>query len=267
MYKAVFTDMDGTLLTEQHTVSHITQKKIAQLADAGILVIPISARPLHGMLHITEHVFPKETPIVSLNGSYIWHNGNILYQAAVPLAEAEAVNRLASKHPVSAMYYSQMEWYANDYTDAVKKEQKITQVQVTVQPFEKTIVTWTEKQTGPNKILIAGDPALILAVEQEMLEHFGDRVNIFKSQPKYVEVMNREASKTKAMQFIMEMYGLKQEEVIAIGDNYNDKGMIEFAGLGIAMGNAPEEIKAVADMVTDTNNQDGVARVLDKIFS
>ncbi len=79
--------------------------------------------------------------------------------------------------------------------------------------------------------------------------------------------MNRDASKTKAMQFLMEMYGLKQEEVIAIGDNYNDKGMIEFAGLGIAMGNAPDEIKAAADMVTDTNNRDGVASVLDKIFA
>ena len=267
MYKAVFTDMDGTLLTEQHTVSHFTQKKISQLISKGILVIPISARPLHGMLHITEHVFPQDIPVVSLNGSYIWHKESIIYQAAVPLAEAEAVNKLATKYPVSAMYYSQMEWYANDHTDAVKKEQKITPVHATVQPFEKTIAAWTEKKTGPNKILIAGDPAVILAVEQEMLQFFGHTVNIFKSQPKYVEVMNSEASKTKAMQFIMDMYGLKQEEVIAIGDNYNDKGMIEFAGLGIAMGNAPDEIKAAADMVTDTNNRDGVASVLDKIFA
>jgi Cof subfamily protein (haloacid dehalogenase superfamily) len=267
MYKAVFTDMDGTLLTEQHTVSHITQKKIAQLIDAGILVIPISARPLHGMQHITDHVFPKNIPIVSLNGSYIWHKGSIIYEAAVPLAEAAAVNSLAAKHPVSAMYYSQMEWYANDHTDAVKKEQKITRIPITVQPFEKTFETWTEKQSGPNKILIAGDPALIFAIEQEMLQLFGEKVNIFKSQPKYVEVMNRSASKTSAMQFIMNIYGLKQEEVIAIGDNYNDKGMIEFAGLGIAMGNAPDEIKDAADMVTDTNNRDGVATILDKIFS
>ncbi len=267
MYKAVFTDMDGTLLTEHHTVSHITQKKISQLIHEGILVIPISARPLHGMLHITSHIFPQDIPIVSLNGSYIWHKNNIIYEAAVPLAEAEAVNALAAKHPVSAMYYSQMAWYASHNTDAVKKEQKITPVQVTVQPFDKTITTWNEKSTGPNKILIAGDPSLILAIEQEMLQHFGNSLNIYKSQPKYLEVMNRAASKTCAMQFIMEMYGLKKEEVIAIGDNYNDKGMIEFAGLGIAMGNAPEEIKAAADMVTDTNNRDGVARVLDKLFS
>ena len=57
----------------------------------------------------------------------------------------------------------------------------------------------------------------------------------------------------------MNQYGILQQEVIAIGDNYNDKEMIEFAGVGVAMGNAPEEIKLVADFVTDTNNDDGVA--------
>ena len=64
----------------------------------------------------------------------------------------------------------------------------------------------------------------------------------------------------------MEMYQLKQEEIIAIGDNYNDQGMIEFAGMGIAMGNAPDSIKQVANDITDTNNQDGVAKALIKYF-
>ena len=79
--------------------------------------------------------------------------------------------------------------------------------------------------------------------------------------------MNHAASKTNAMQFIMKMYGLEKDEVIAIGDNYNDKGMIEFAGMGVAMGNAPEEIKAAADIITDSNNSDGVAKALEKLFT
>ncbi len=259
--------MDGTLLTQNHTVSHTTKRKINQLISQGILVIPISARPLHGMLHITENIFPNDIPVISLNGSYIWHKGNIISQVNVLLPEAEGVNTLASKHPVSAMYYSQMDWYASNNTDAVKKEQKITPVPVTIQPFEKTITKWDEQKSGPNKILIAGEPSLILKVEKELLEQFGDNLNIYKSQPKYVEVMNMAASKTNAMQYIMEMYGLKKEEVVAIGDNYNDKGMIEFAGLGIAMGNAPDEIKAAANMVTDSNNRDGVAKALEKLFA
>lgn len=267
MYKAVFTDMDGTLLREDHSVSAVTQQTIQRLINKGILIIPISARPLHGMLPITNPIFPKDVPVVSLNGSYIYHNGSVIYQINVSLPEAEAINELAEKHPVSAMYYSQMEWYANADTDAVKKEQRITPVPVTIEPFAQTVSVWEAQKSGPNKILIAGDASLILNVEQELLTTFGDALNIYKSQPRYVEVMNHAASKTNAMQFIMKMYGLKKEEVVAIGDNYNDKGMIDFAGLGVAMGNAPEEIKAVADMVTDTNNSDGVAKALDKLFA
>jgi Cof subfamily protein (haloacid dehalogenase superfamily) len=267
MYKAVFTDMDGTLLQENHTVSEASKQIIQHLIKEGIPVIPISARPLHGMLHITDAVFPADIPVVSLNGSYIYHNGAIIYQIDVTLQEAEAIHALASKHPVSAMYYSQMQWFADAESAMVKKEQRITPVPITVQPFDKTIVEWEQKKAGPNKILIAGDAPLILNVEQELLQQFGSTLNIYKSQPRYVEVMNHAASKTNAMQIIMKMYGLQQSEVVAIGDNYNDKGMIEFAGLGIAMGNAPEEIKAAANMITDSNNNDGVAKALKKIFA
>ena len=97
MYKAVFTDMDGTLLREDHTVSHTTKKTIQKLINKGILVIPISARPLHGMLHITDTIFPQDIPVVSLNGGYIYHNGSIIYQIDVSIPEAEGINKLAEK--------------------------------------------------------------------------------------------------------------------------------------------------------------------------
>jgi hypothetical protein len=267
MYKAVFTDMDGTLLRKDHTVSHKTRQTIQRLTDQGILVIPISARPLHGMLHITENIFPKEVPIVSLNGSYIYHNGDIIYEVKMPLPETAAIHDLVQGHPVSAMYYSQMEWYAHDMTDAIKKEQRITPVAVRIQPFRETYNGWEQQQAGPNKILIAGDEKIILSIEAKLLEQFSDHLNIYKSQPRYLEAMHPSASKSNAIHFIMDMYGLQKHEIVAIGDNYNDKGMIEFAGLGVAMGNAPEEIKAVADFVTDTNNHDGVAKALEHFFS
>lgn len=267
MYKAVFTDMDGTLLRKDHTVSSKTKQTIQQLIAKGILVVPISARPLHGMLYITDPIFPQEVPVVSLNGSYIYHDGKIVYQVNMPLHEASAIHDLSEKYPVSTMYYSQMEWFANGMTDAVKKEQKITPVPITIQPYQQTHDAWEQQQAGPNKILMAGDEKVILSVEAALLEKFNGSLNIYKSQPRYLEAMHPDASKSNAIRFIMNMYGLQQHEVIAIGDNYNDKGMIEFAGTGIAMGNAPEEIKAVADFVTDTNNHDGVAKALDHFFS
>lgn len=267
MYKAVFIDMDGTLLKKDHTVSSVTKKAIQYLTAQGILVVPISARPLHGMLPITNTVFPNNNPIVSLNGSYIFQEQLITYNVHVSLPETLAVHEVVTTHPVSAMYYSQMEWYGYPATDAIKKEQRITPVPITVQPFQQTLEIWNQQQMGPNKILIAGDAKLILTIEEELLAKYGTQLNIYKSQPRYLEVMNKEASKSKAIKILMAQYNLQQHEIIAIGDNYNDKGMIEFAGAGVAMGNAPDEIKEVANYVTDTNNNDGVAKALHHYFA
>ena len=267
MYKAVFIDMDGTLLRKDHTVSKVTKDAITQLIKQDILVVPISARPLHGMLPITNTFLPEGATVVSLNGSYIYQQQIITYNVSVSVPEAAGVHDVVEKQPVSAMYYSQMEWYAYPNTEATKKEQRITPVPITIQPFKQTLCAWEQQQTGPNKILIAGNEKLILSIEEELLAKYKGRLNIYKSQPKYLEVMHIEASKSKAIQFLMAQYGLHRDEIVAIGDNYNDKGMIEFAGVGVAMGNAPEAIKEVADYVTDTNNNDGVAKALNHFFA
>lgn len=267
MYKAVFIDMDGTLLRKDHTVSSVTAQTIKKLISQGILVVPISARPLHGMLHITNEIFPDDTPIVSLNGGYIVHYQSVIQQIDLSVNDAISIHENVLHDDVSVMYYSQMNWFTSATSELVKKEQRITPVPITIQPFANTISLWQEQQTGPNKILIAGDATKILAIEANLLQLHGDRLNIYKSQPRYLEIMHPAASKAKAILFLMDKYGLQQQEIIAIGDNYNDKGMIEFAGLGIAMGNAPDEIKAVADYITDTNNNDGVAKALQHFFN
>jgi Cof subfamily protein (haloacid dehalogenase superfamily) len=266
MYKAAFIDMDGTLLRKDHTVSEQTQKLISQLINKGILIVPISARPLHGMQPILQTFIPAHIPVVSLNGSYIYHNGDIIYQVNINAAEAEAVHQLVSEYPVTPIYYSQMDWYAHTDNPATQKEQKITPIPVTIQPASVTLQHWANQQNGPNKILIAGDPGHILELEKALVNQFGRSLNIFKSQPRYVEVIQQQASKTLAMQMLMNKFGIAQQEVVAIGDNYNDKDMIAFAGMGVAMGNAPDEIKQAADFITDTNNNDGVAKALQQFF-
>jgi hypothetical protein len=267
MYKAVFLDMDGTLLRKDHTISEVTKKAIKQLLDQGIIVVPISARPLHGILPITENVFPESIPVVSLNGSYIFHSNEIIHQVDIALPHAISIHNELAGIDVAAMYYSQMDWYASVDRAEVKKEQKITDVKITIQPFEQSLAIWEAAKSGPNKILIAGDKELIIEIEQKLLLLHEGELNIYKSQPRYLEVMHLQASKTKAIEFLIKKYGILQSEIIAIGDNYNDVGMIEFAGVGVAMGNAPDEIKQVADYVTDTNNNDGVAKALAHFFN
>ena len=266
MYKAVFIDMDGTLLKSDHRVSDANKQALHKLQKKGILVVLISARPLHGILPISKGVVTDDMPVVSLNGGYIVHNKEVIFQSAISLPDATTIHRELKDTELSSMYYSRMDWYAEIENDRIKKEQKITPVKIKIQPFQQTLEAWEEQASGPNKVLIAGDRALILSIEERLNELHKGQLNIYKSQPNYLEVMSLEASKAKAIQFIIDRYGIDKKEIIAIGDNYNDKGMIEFAGMGIAMGNAPEEIKLVANYVTDTNNNDGVAKALHHHF-
>jgi len=266
MYKAVFLDMDGTLLRKDHTISDVTKNIIQDLLNKGIIIVPISARPLHGILPITQHVFPESIPVVSLNGGYILHNKEIIYQADIALPETATIHRELENYDVAVMYYCQMEWYATVDRTEVKKEQRITEIKIKIQAFEQSLQEWEARKSGPNKILIAGDKELINDIEKRLVELHKGKLNIYKSQPRYLEIMNLDASKAAAVQFLAGRYGILQNEIIAIGDNYNDKGMIEYAGMGVAMGNAPDEIKAAANYVTDTNNHDGVAKALAHFF-
>jgi Cof subfamily protein (haloacid dehalogenase superfamily) len=266
MYKAVFIDMDGTLLSSDHTISEANKSAIQKLIDKGIIVVPISARPLHGMQHIINTVFPETMPVVSLNGSYIYFNKKVIRDIDIALYHTVAIQRELENFDVATMYYSKMDWFATATNDRIAKEQKITPVLIKIQPFIQILSGWEQQDTGPNKILIAGDKDLILTIEEKLVAAHKDELNIYKSQPSYLEVMNTEASKTKAIQFLQGKFGILQHEIVAIGDNYNDIGMIEYAGMGIAMGNAPDDIKSKADHITDTNNNAGVAKALDYIF-
>ena len=225
MYKAVFIDMDGTLLTSGHSISAANKEAIHKLINKGILVVPISARPLHGILHITEKILPPDISVVSLNGSYIFHNGKIIYEAAMSLPDALAIYNEVKLYDTSVMYYSRMEWFAVAESALVKKEQRITPVKIIIQPFHQTIKYWEQQNSGVNKILIAGDKKLIRDIEQRLLAVHEGKLNIYKSQPSYLEVMQPDASKKKAIEFLLDKYGISQSEIIAIGDNFNDKEM------------------------------------------
>jgi Cof subfamily protein (haloacid dehalogenase superfamily) len=266
MYKAVFIDMDGTLLQKDHTISDTSKEVIKKLLDKGVLIVPISARPLHGILPISRQLFPDTIPVVSLNGSYIFLNGEIIYESAVPVEDVIKVHKEIAPHDVSAMYYSQMDWYAEADNAHIQKEQKITDIKIKIQPFHLTVKEWKTNRNGPNKILIAGNPDIINSIEKNLIDQYSDKLNMSKSKTTYLEVMSLTSSKTKAIQFLLERYGITKNEIIAIGDNYNDKEMIEFAEVGVAMSNAPDEIKEVADYVTATNNEDGVAKALNHFF-
>jgi len=267
MYKGVFIDIDGTLIKSDHTVSPATISTIKKIKDQHILVALVSARPLHGIRPISDAVGLADLPLASLNGSYIAFKGDILFESYIDSAIVARLHEQLQPYNATIIYYEHQQWYAEERNHHIVKEQKITPVPVTIQPFETTLAHWQQIGRGPNKILVIQEAAVIAKIEDDLKPLHDAELNMYTSKPIYLEMMNKSASKTNAIRFLIDRYHIKQEETIAIGDNFNDKEMIEFAGKGIAMGNAPDAVKAVADYVTDTNNNDGVALALTKFMN
>lgn len=266
MYKAVFVDVDGTLITSDHTVSEQTKQTIHKLLEKKVPVVLVSARPIDGILPISKRIGTLDLPVASLNGGYIVMNNEVIFESFIDLDTVAKLHDQLMSYGVTLLYYQQRECFAEVMDKHVEKEQKVAKVPVVIQPFAVTLDQWKAKSTGPNKILIVSTPDAVRKMQKTLLAQYGNTLNICSSKPSYLEIMNSAASKTNAIKFLLNIFNLKQEEIIVIGDNYNDKEMIEFGGMGIAMGNAPDEVKAAANFVTDTNNNDGVHKALVKFM-
>jgi Cof subfamily protein (haloacid dehalogenase superfamily) len=267
MYKAVFLDMDGTLLRSDHSVSEATRQKIRTLIGKDISVILVSARPLNAVLPTFRELgLPAGDPIVTLNGSYIVENEQPVFQATIDLETTRGISEEVRPFKATIAYYLQREWFAEWSDSWTEHEQKIMDIPIRIAPLDELLREWSARGIGPNKMMVMNEPASIAQTERHLKSVYNGRLNIYTSKPTYLEVMDPRGSKANAVRFIIGRLGLDRSEVIAMGDNFNDVEMIQFAGLGIAMGNAPDEIKAVAGYVTDSNNEDGVRKALEKFF-
>ena len=268
MYKAVFLDMDGTLLRSDHSVSEETVQTIQLLAKKDVSVILVSARPLNAVLPTFRRIgLPETDPIITLNGSYIVENDQPIFQATVDLETTARVTEEVRPYKATIAYYVQREWFSEVKDAWTDHEQKIMDVPVGVRPISSLIKDWGVRKVAPNKMMVMSEPGNIAGIQKHLRSIYNGRLNIYPSKATYLEVMDSRGSKSNAVKFVSERLGLVPSEVIAMGDNYNDVEMIQFAGVGVAMGNAPDDIKAVADYVTDTNNNDGVRKAMEKFFS
>ncbi len=264
MYKAVFIDIDGTLIKSDHSLSKATIDIIQKLKDKGILVVLVSARPLHGILAIAEEAGLMDSPIAALNGASISLNGAMLFESSIDAALTSDIHEQLQQYSTTIIYYKKMQWFAENKDFYTDYEQKITEVPIIIEPFDRTLTHWQREKTGPDKILVIAEAAVNTEIQNSLKPIFSGNLNMYTSKPTYLEIMNIDASKLNAVKLLIDRYQISREDIITIGDNFNDEEMIAFAGTGIAMGNAPDEVKAKAVYVTDTNNNDGVAKAIAK---
>ncbi|MFC4775568.1 Cof-type HAD-IIB family hydrolase [Paenibacillus sp. GCM10023252] len=240
-YKLIALDMDGTLLNEQSEISEENQYWIQRAQDAGIIVSFSTGRGFRSALPYAEQL-KLETPMITVNGGEIWQKPHVLHRRELMnAADIRRMHELALKHGEP--------WYwAYSTDDIYNKEKWIDPVDDYDNHHWLKFGYYTEND----------------AVRQQILEEVESwqALEITNSSPWNLEMNPLGVSKASALRELCEVLGITMDEVVAVGDSLNDIAAIREAGLGVAMGNAQDTVKAAADVVTLSNQEHGVADVI-----
>ena len=261
-FKMICLDIDGTLLNSQHQISETTKKAIQATTNIKkIPIILVSARMPKGIIYLQQELNIAE-PIICYSGALtLAKDSTVLANQVIPIPLLANILPVLQSKNVHISVYKDDEWYVEKPDIWSEQELKITNIKPTYRKLNKLLALWGNQHTGPNKLLCMSEPSTI----QTLLDNItNENLNIYPSKPTYLEIMPKNSSKTSAIKFLLKQYKLDRTELMVIGDNYNDIDMLTYAGLGIAMGNAPNDVKKCADAVTFTNDEDGVTAALTK---
>lgn len=264
MYRLLALDLDGTLLTPQHIITQRTYDALHKAVAAGMKLVVATGQTLD-VLRVVCADLPLSGPQIIYNGAIIAdiNSSAILYEQLVPEEHILPTLDTMRNFGLHRVYHTHQRVYADRDTPNARNWYR--------PPVPPAVEVDDVASLYPQpciKLVGVGEPAT-LREKRRALEHLlADELYVTQASRELLEFLHPAVSKGHALSLIAQMLHIAPEEVVAIGDNHNDIGMLRFAGLGIAMGNAHDEVKAAADYVTLRNTEDGVAVALEeKILS
>ena len=261
-YRAIALDLDGTLTNHEKVVTPKTREALLQAAANGAVIILASGRPTYGIEPVAEclELNQRGGYILSYNGGNIVNakTGEKLFSQFLPDEVIPELYAYAKEHGHALLGYAGNEIITEMPDDQyVKEESRINKMNI-----RKVENLFEAMEPHPTKLLMTGDPTLMLKAEKELVEKLGDRMDIFRSAPFFLELVPKGIDKAKSLTRLLTKINLTPADLIAFGDGYNDLSMLKLAGMGVAMENAAPEVRAEADYVTLSNEEDGVAAAL-----
>lgn len=263
-YRAIFSDIDGTLLNSEHIVTEKTAEAIRENIGRGVLFALTSARSPAAIRPIMQKNDFK-CCMIACNGALILdEEGRLCYERGLSVRETgDIVAFVEAFWPgVTWNLYTAEEWIVKSRTaPAIVREEGI----VGVRAREGSVRTLDETAKIA-KVLCMCSPAIIEAVERTMRQRF-PKYTVARSSDRLLEITQAGVNKAQAIKLLCGARNIPMEQTLAFGDGYNDLGMLKAAGQGIAMGNAPAAVRAEADAVTLDNDRDGIAVFLNRNFT
>jgi Cof subfamily protein (haloacid dehalogenase superfamily) len=259
-YKLLALDIDGTILNDRRELTDNTVMAIKKAIDSGVHVTLCTGRPIQGVKWLVEKL-GIETPVITYNGAEIVDpvTNEILFKNQLLPEDAVKIAEWGKDRDVTLIIWSQGKLYGYPMNERVEFYKQIA----LTEPKEATDIKGLAEK-GITKIIWFDEIDRINQLKTQLKETDFKSVTYVTSNPKFLEFFNSEVSKRISMERLAEILGVSREETVAIGDGYNDVPMLEGAGLSIAMGNAPDDIKALCKAVTDDNNNDGVAKAIER---
>ena len=264
--KLICSDIDGTLLNIDRELSPKTITVIKELSRIPFILI--SSRMPQAMKHLQGELDISHLPLIAYNGGLILEGEEVLQSTEISIKLTESICNFSANTNIHTSLYHGYHWFVPEMDYWANRESNNTKVKPQVQDIDKTLVQWKEKNIGAHKIMCMGDENEIDTLANYIEEHHSDQIIGYRSKPTYLEISPVTISKKTAIAALLDLKypELSLENVLAFGDNYNDIEMLAAVGTGVAVQNAISEVTAVADEITLSNIEDGVAIFLENSF-
>ena len=272
-YKLICIDMDGTLLNSNHKISKISKSTLREAYNRGVHVVISTGRTYVDAVAYSD-LIGLNCPIIACTGAIIKekHSNDVIHKSVIDEELCKKLLKIFNKHNVKPIFNSVYKMYCGDLKlkigmeflkiiGIINRDVKLNYIKNEEEWFD---VFKYEKNNIIKCEIMNGNRRKIYNIRKELENLSG--IEITSSSNHNIEITKKGASKGRAIEILASYYNIKHEEIIAIGDSYNDISAIEFAGMGIAMGNANERVKKKSNYVTDSNDNDGVAKVIEKFI-
>ena len=264
-YKLIALDLDGTLKNTNNEITPQTKEALIKAQEMGIKIVLASGRPTPGLRHEAKELDLEKYGgyILSFNGARVVDvkTKDTIYEQTLTIDEAKKAYDRAKEYGLACMTYEDDMIVTEDIDD------EYVNVESSINDIQKKKVSFKTNLKNPiHKVLLTGKPDYVGSIIDEFKQPFGDSLSIYRSAPFFIEIMAQGIDKAASLDRLVKILGMKQEEVMAFGDGYNDLSMIEYAGMGIAMDNAVDGVKERANYITLSNNDDGIADALYKMI-
>jgi 5-amino-6-(5-phospho-D-ribitylamino)uracil phosphatase len=259
--RLVAIDLDGTLLTDSKQISEQTSEALCCLPRRDVKVIIASARPPRSVRHVYQ-ALGLDTWQINYNGALIWDEPNqrpVFHRPLKGSLVRRIVDLARDMFDETIVTCEVLDKWLTDREDQSHTTE-------TGRLFKPDLIAPLDEICTQHvtKLMLLGEPRIILRLEALLVEHFVDDVTIVRMEDDLIQIMDPRVSKAVALKKVASHYGVPMSQVLAIGDAPNDVGMLQLAGVAVAMDNAHPVVKEVADWVAPSNNDHGVHAALQR---